>query len=668
MDKTPGRNDPCHCGSGLKYKKCHADSDREAAGSPRLRLLSNAPEPARRRMLNLPPAEQLNRAWEVDIAPVPASFADDPAARPAAILVAAPPFVLSSEMVNRPPAEPEALAELLAGEIQKAVESTGVKPEHIAIRHAVLAEPLARVLKAQNIPVLVADVLPGVEDALRNLLGHVFGGIVPLHLLRSQPETWAGWGMPTDRVARLFSAAANFFRAMPWKIVVDEFPIHVKRPDGHEWTAIIMGAAGEQSGLAFYEDSEDLERMQRAQSAEPSTAMMGIKGLTVSLLFNTRSELPKPMRAEIKQQGWDVAAPNAFPTLVVLNSPGGGIREAHFDDLIAALESVPRFVTFYQSIIDNVGPETSELTWTDPDNHVTCRMSFKNGYFDYDQTGDDEFDYDEFEDEQFATLGVLPVPLQPSGPIGTGATPFATLTQNVAAKSVNRTLLRYRAWLRNPANDSPPPASLVRTYADYARMLLERCAFASRKPVTAITEYEVREFLYDWYPRVVRDTERGALEMLASLKTFFEFLEAREHVSCPWVRSILADSDTFKARWASFPRGHFWDAEVQQWQNVLMQDLSARLLILVNSPAGGVEWGGMPGSVEYTLNREAHQLWLAWRDEALGMGMPARAALEFILARQHAWATTANALCASTTPARAIAKEQKTARRAQPMT
>jgi len=23
VDKTPGRNDPCHCGSGKKYKFCH---------------------------------------------------------------------------------------------------------------------------------------------------------------------------------------------------------------------------------------------------------------------------------------------------------------------------------------------------------------------------------------------------------------------------------------------------------------------------------------------------------------------------------------------------------------------------------------------------------------------------------------------------------------------
>jgi uncharacterized protein YecA (UPF0149 family) len=22
---TPGRNDPCHCGSGIKYKRCHGE-------------------------------------------------------------------------------------------------------------------------------------------------------------------------------------------------------------------------------------------------------------------------------------------------------------------------------------------------------------------------------------------------------------------------------------------------------------------------------------------------------------------------------------------------------------------------------------------------------------------------------------------------------------------
>lgn len=31
----PGRNDPCHCGSGKKYKSCHQDKDEAAARAAR---------------------------------------------------------------------------------------------------------------------------------------------------------------------------------------------------------------------------------------------------------------------------------------------------------------------------------------------------------------------------------------------------------------------------------------------------------------------------------------------------------------------------------------------------------------------------------------------------------------------------------------------------------
>ena len=30
MSERPGRNDPCHCGSGNKYKKCHLEADEAA--------------------------------------------------------------------------------------------------------------------------------------------------------------------------------------------------------------------------------------------------------------------------------------------------------------------------------------------------------------------------------------------------------------------------------------------------------------------------------------------------------------------------------------------------------------------------------------------------------------------------------------------------------------
>jgi hypothetical protein len=45
--KRPGRNEPCHCGSGKKYKACHLVSDEEADRAARAQqAAAAAPPPA----------------------------------------------------------------------------------------------------------------------------------------------------------------------------------------------------------------------------------------------------------------------------------------------------------------------------------------------------------------------------------------------------------------------------------------------------------------------------------------------------------------------------------------------------------------------------------------------------------------------------------------------
>jgi len=48
--KDVGRNDPCHCGSGKKYKNCHLDKDEAAARKARVKAAeaveAAAPTPA----------------------------------------------------------------------------------------------------------------------------------------------------------------------------------------------------------------------------------------------------------------------------------------------------------------------------------------------------------------------------------------------------------------------------------------------------------------------------------------------------------------------------------------------------------------------------------------------------------------------------------------------
>lgn len=42
-DKTPGRNEPCHCGSGKKYKQCHLAADEAKARETRAKAEAEAP-------------------------------------------------------------------------------------------------------------------------------------------------------------------------------------------------------------------------------------------------------------------------------------------------------------------------------------------------------------------------------------------------------------------------------------------------------------------------------------------------------------------------------------------------------------------------------------------------------------------------------------------------
>jgi len=42
MNVTIGRNDPCHCGSGKKYKKCHLEKDEVADRKEREKAALNA--------------------------------------------------------------------------------------------------------------------------------------------------------------------------------------------------------------------------------------------------------------------------------------------------------------------------------------------------------------------------------------------------------------------------------------------------------------------------------------------------------------------------------------------------------------------------------------------------------------------------------------------------
>jgi hypothetical protein len=62
--QRPGRNEPCHCGSGRKYKQCCLAADDAAARAKAAeQAATTAPEPARPARTK-PPRPQTHQPWK----------------------------------------------------------------------------------------------------------------------------------------------------------------------------------------------------------------------------------------------------------------------------------------------------------------------------------------------------------------------------------------------------------------------------------------------------------------------------------------------------------------------------------------------------------------------------------------------------------------------------
>jgi hypothetical protein len=69
----PGRNDPCYCGSGKKYKHCHLAQDEAAAAAERAKAAAKAAEEAPAEAVEAaaapskttrPPRHQTSQPWK----------------------------------------------------------------------------------------------------------------------------------------------------------------------------------------------------------------------------------------------------------------------------------------------------------------------------------------------------------------------------------------------------------------------------------------------------------------------------------------------------------------------------------------------------------------------------------------------------------------------------
>ncbi len=371
----PGRNDPCPCGSGKKYKHCH---QREDEAAPRAVRLVHGPAGAGGRSSTSALALPLGAVvptdlWEVDLMPFAAELADDPTVRMTVLMVGAGEHVLSAEVLSHAPGEASAVAGLMADALAAACVAAGVRPATVLVRLDVLQDELAERLgepehAAHGTLVRVSPTLARLDHALADLERRA--GVPPAEpgaLLLSHPQTWAAWGFAPDETARFFAACDAYYRAAPWEVLWADDAFMLRLRDGGAWEGAVLGSDGEQLGFSLCADPKDLDRMLEGPETEENAALgwRQIRGVVLSLTFESREFIMKPMRDEIKKARWPVASPDAYPLITAVNTPGGGISSRQLQALTTALLAMPGFVEQHAAAIRGEVDARFPLRYTD---------------------------------------------------------------------------------------------------------------------------------------------------------------------------------------------------------------------------------------------------------------------------------------------------------------
>ena len=403
----PGRNDPCTCGSGRKYKNCclrveataqpHASSSRSRAAAG---LTPGVREAAAR-----------ERIWQAEALPLLIHFEEPASSRPVAVLIVAGELVLHCDMHSRVAAGPEPVATTLERAIVAAATEIGNYPEDVHVRHADVAAVLAPLLEARQVEVRCVDPLPDLEDAARSLMDTVAGACIWPPACRC--DNWSAWDLPRPLVGQLFAAAAGYFRSAPWRGLANLQAPRARLPSRREWTVCVLGNAGQQFGIALYSSAEDV--FEHVPAAPDDDPFAGIRGRIITVSFERVSDTSAAAVREARLARWEIAAPAAFPMLMTVNTPGGGIEADDIRDLVLLMRAIPPFVVTHEPALQRelrTGKACQPIDWLHEETGVWLHYAGEGALIDDGQDGADDgpaagfgLQFDELMNEVLAELG-----------------------------------------------------------------------------------------------------------------------------------------------------------------------------------------------------------------------------------------------------------------------
>jgi hypothetical protein len=567
------------------------------------------------------------RWWEADVVPLIGSFSETGEAGSIA-LVLADGLVLASEILGRRPAGASARAAAVLDVVSAGARKTGVFPARLHVRDEALADALRPDAEARGITP-AAEHMPALDEAVDDALAHVMRS--PAGGAASSPWTWAETEASADELAELHAAAADYHRASPWRTMGDGDAMLLAYPgDDTVWGASVMGGAGILTGLALYSEPQDLDTMLNAGQEDPDVRVPAMRGLSLSISYDGAADLSRAMRREVASAGWELAAPDAYPTLMGIRVPGRRITPELVRRASMACRAVAAFV--------RAGDVS--LPWRDPATGVSVDFVYAPD------------PWDAVEPLRLPWPGLETCHVV--GPAGRKADPQAALRdpwEAVRDGEVAR-LRRFTAWLKKQQPSKAAWNRLLWTAEAWARALI-----GYRVPAQSATEYDLRLFLYTYLCEHQTPSKAVARHLTRSLERIFAFYAEREGIEYPWARDVLHELDGMCAG-AEDVRDVLRDAAPH-----LPVDMIVRALRPSAEVSGTIAGWTVAATAETAeLRNDLHRHWLIWHDEVVRGGITDPDEVRALLIpRQRQWENTARPELDGRTPSQVLMDTERQA-------
>jgi hypothetical protein len=563
--------------------------------------------------------------WKADVQPLDEPWRGPRRARAIVVVMAEGSVAYNKLVPLSSVADSAGVADVLAGAVRHVARRASGYPPRLLVRDWAVAARLTAEFERYDLDVRVSPSLREVRHTIRRLVMHI-----------DEPEAaWElapldGWyEAETDLHLHeaLFHAAARFRRARPWERVADGEALLV-RWRGRESIAVLNHPMGHGHVLTLFTRAADYESM----FGESREAVLAIK-------FVEQAALPRGCRRLITRRGWEAPDPGAYPLVIGDGAFGCVQNAADVHHLAAVLTAVAGWIAAGRG-------RRPSLPHVDAASGVELRP---------------EFDFDRV---PWPTMKRAR-PVCASGSAATLRAAEGRGHSEPPRDEVQR-IPEFEAHLL----DTGTRGALARRRAAHALEWARYLDRQARLPAEAATEYDLRMFLYDWYPRFGQASEEEAERLPAALRHYFRWLGERHGIAYPWAAAVLREREAFLARLEIAPLGQPADdeewasGEVARWRLQLAADLDERVLLhdrgfpdLEEAPARGY-----PPRIA-ALVRELQRRWLVWRDELVASGVRAPDALRAALVvRQREWERTTHPAYGAS-PIRVVADEGSSAER-----